>query len=141
GINAEANPCRARPATSGTRLAAEAARIEPATMASMETSIIRRLPTMSASRDTIGVATAPVSRVAVTSQETLSAEACRIVGKSGSKGTTRVCCSATTVPLTHRTVVIAQAGIERLLDCLAKDVLFAKSEQVFTSHPSRASSE
>ena len=64
----------------------------------MQTIIISRLPNMSASRATTGVATAQVSRVAVTSQEASSAEIANSSAKLGSSATTRVCCSETVVP-------------------------------------------
>ena len=55
---------------------AEAATSEPAVIKTMHTSIISRFPYMSASLDTMGVATAAVSSVAVTNQEMSSAETC-----------------------------------------------------------------
>jgi hypothetical protein len=53
---------------------------------------------MSANLETVGVATADVSKVIVTSQEVSSADLPKIPGKSGSSGMTMVCCSDTTVP-------------------------------------------
>ena len=64
----------------------------------MQTIIIRRLPYMSASRATTGVATAEVSRVAVINHDALSAEIPNSSAKLGSRATTRVCCSETVVP-------------------------------------------
>src|SRR5690349_1283774 len=57
--------------------------------------------------------TAPTSRVEVTSQGALSVEVPRISGKSGSSGTTSVCCSATTVPHRHRVATTAATGTAR----------------------------
>jgi hypothetical protein len=65
---------------------------------------------MSASRDTTGVATAAVSKVAVTSQDTLSAETPSRSWKPGSSGTTIVCCSDTVVPARESTVITDQVG-------------------------------
>ena len=72
--------------------------------------IISRLPNMSASLDMIGVATALVSSVAVTSQDASSGLTPRMAGNSGSSGTTIVCCSATTVPDRDRIAMTAQVG-------------------------------
>ncbi len=107
GIRAEENPCSARPTMSQRKLPPTAATMEPATMMARQITIIFRFPYMSALRDTIGVATALESRVAVTSQDASSAVTPRISGKSGRSGTTRVCISATTVPLSARTAVMA----------------------------------
>jgi hypothetical protein len=63
---------------------------------------------MSALRDTIGVATALERSVAVTSEEASSAVTPRIPGKSGRSGTTKVCISATRVPLRASTAVMAE---------------------------------
>ena len=52
---------------------------------------------MSASLETVGVATAAVSRVMVTSHDASSADFPKISGKSGSNGITMDCCSDTTV--------------------------------------------
>ena len=78
---------------------------------------MRRLPIMSARRETIGVATAPTSRVDVTSHDALSVVVSRISGKSGSNGTTSVCCSATTVPDRHRVATIAEVETARAGPC------------------------
>ena len=88
-----------------------AATIDPTVIATMHKIIISRLPNMSASRDMIGVATALVSKVAVTSQEASSELTPRMPGKSGSNGTTRVCCNATTVPHNDNTPMTAQVGV------------------------------
>ena len=60
-----------------------AASTEPTVIATMHSIIISRLPNMSASRDMIGVATALVSRVAVTSQAASSATDPEDAGKVG----------------------------------------------------------
>ena len=77
-------------------------------------SIISRLPNMSAHRETIGVATALVSRVAVTSHEPFVSVVCNSLGTSGNSGTTSVCCSATSVPVIARTAVTSPAGRRRV---------------------------
>ena len=79
---------------------------EPTMTKASDTSMIFFLPTMSARRARMGVATAPASSVAVTSHEVLSALVCSSVGHSGMSGMTSVCCSATTVPAMHRTAAI-----------------------------------
>jgi len=68
---------------------------------------------MSALRETMAVATALERRVAVTSQEASSAVTPRIPGKSGRSGTTNVCISTTSVPLTGRTAVMADGDGRR----------------------------
>ena len=68
---------------------------------------------MSALWETMAVATALERRVAVTSQEASSAVTPRIPGKSGRSGTTNVCISATSLPLTGRNAVIADGDGRR----------------------------
>ncbi len=113
GINAAANPCRERPMITVRKIPPTAAMIDPMVIATMHRIIINRLPNMSASLDMIGVATALVSRVAVTSQAESSGLTPRIPGKSGSSGMTIVCCRATTVPQSDRMPMIAQVGAFR----------------------------
>ena len=113
GMSAAPKPCSARPVTTSAKLGPSAATTDPVTVTSRQSTIIRRLPIMSARRETIGVATAPTSRVEVTSQDALSVEVPRISGKSGSNGTTSVCCSATTVPHRHRVATTAATGTAR----------------------------
>ena len=110
GIIAAAKPCSERPMITVRKTPPTAAMIEPAVIATMHRSIISRLPNMSASLDMIGVATAAVSRAAVTSQEASSGLTSRIPENSWSSGTTMVCCSATTVPDSVRTMMTAQVG-------------------------------
>ncbi len=81
----------------------------------MQTTIISRLPNMSASLDMIGVATALDSRVAVTSHDASSADTPRMAGKSGNNGITIVCCSATTVPHNDRMAMTDQVGTDFLV--------------------------
>ena len=102
GIRDAARPWKARPTSSIPKVPPTAAIKEPMTMVTMATTIMRRLPNISARRDTMGVAMALVNSVMVTSQEVFSGEVLRIFGKSGSSGTTMVCCSATTVPARQR---------------------------------------
>ena len=108
GISAAEKPCRARPTISSTKLPALRAAIrEPVAISRMQTIIISRLPYMSASRATTGVATAEVSRVAVINQEASSAEIANSSAKLGSSATTRVCCSETVVPARQSTATTA----------------------------------
>src|SRR6195952_1157038 len=88
--------------------------MDPTVIATMHTIIISRLPNMSANRDMIGVATALVSRVAVTSHDASSELTPRMPGKSGSNGTTMVCCNETTVPHNDNTPMTAQVGVRFL---------------------------
>jgi copper resistance protein C len=83
---------------------------DPTVIASIATSIMRRLPNMSASRETIGVATADISKVEVTSHDEVSGVTEKIPAKSCSSGTTKVCCSETTVPQSDRMPTMAQVG-------------------------------
>ena len=108
GISADENPCSARPTISRTKLPAlSAATSEPTAISRMQTIIISRLPYMSASRATTGVATAEVSSVAVISQEASSEEIASSSAKLGSRATTRVCCSETVVPARQSTPMTA----------------------------------
>ena len=91
---------------------------EPRIIAPSETSSIRRLPYMSAIRAMIGVPTAAVSRVAVTSQEESEAEMSSRSGNSGRSGITKVNCSAETMPHRDRTRMVAQAGAVRCIRLL-----------------------
>ena len=124
GMSAAAKPCRARPATTTASVPPRAPSTDPRIWSTRQTSIIRRLPCMSASRLTMGVATALVSRVAVTSQDASSAVVCSRVGNSGSSGTIRVCCSATIVPVRASTVV-TRVGLARLRCSAARVVVGA----------------
>jgi hypothetical protein len=90
--------------------ALRAATSEPAVIKTMHTSIISRFPYMSASLDTIGVATAAVSKVAVTNQEMSSAETCSSCWNPGSSGITMVCCNDTVVPAKESTVITTHVG-------------------------------
>ncbi len=84
-----------------------AATREPSSIIDSDRIIIRRLPYMSAMRETIGVATAPVSSVIVTSQVASPSLTPRMPGRLGSNGTTRVVCSATTSPARLSSAVTA----------------------------------
>ena len=67
----------------GQRVAERRTTTEPTTSSARLTSSIRRLPYMSPSRPTTGVATAPASSVAVIAQVASDAEACSSVGQFG----------------------------------------------------------
>ena len=70
--------------------------------------IIRRLPNMSANRVSEGVATALAKRVAVINHDASSALTPINFGRSGSRGTSRVCIKETTAPDMARTKVIIE---------------------------------
>ena len=78
-----------------------------------QTTIMRRLPNMSASRETVGIATALVSSVAVMSHDALDGEVSKIFGRSPTSGMISVCCSDTNVPHTLRMAMTAQVGARR----------------------------
>ncbi len=103
GRSAVANPCNERPRISNQKLWLSAATMQPTIITARQTSIIARFPNMSASLPMRGVATAPVSNVEVTSHEAVADDTPDAVANSGSTGTTKVCCSATTTPLRLRT--------------------------------------
>ncbi len=70
GITPAAQPCSARPTIIGTSEELSAPTTDPATSSPRQISSIRRLPNMSPSRPVTGVATAPASRVAVSTHVT-----------------------------------------------------------------------
>ena len=111
-------PCRARPTIIAMNETSSAQITEPRTIAPSATSNIRRLPYMSAIRAMIGVPTAAVSSVAVTSQEESEAETPRSSGNSGSSGITRVNCRAETMPHSDSTRMVTQAGTVRCIRLL-----------------------
>ena len=105
GMSAAANPCSARPAITVANVSPTATSTAPAVIVTRATTTIRRLPTMSANRDTIGVATAPLRIVIVTAHEAVVGLTPRMSGRSGISGTTSVCCSAASIPASERTVM------------------------------------
>ena len=112
GIRAAEKPCSERPVSNTTKLPAlSAATSDPTVINAMQTSIINRLPWLSANLATTGVATAEVTRVAVTSQDTLSVEMCISSWKPGSSGITMVCCKETVVPARQSTATTRQTGV------------------------------
>lgn len=96
GMAATATPCTARPASSGPMEVAVAHSTEPATNAPMATSSIRRGPSRSPSRPRSGLAIAPVTSVAVTSQLASAPETPSCSRIWGSTGTTMAWGSAAT---------------------------------------------
>ncbi len=119
GITAADRPCRARPATIGTSASLSPQTTEPLIRSIRLSSSMRRLPNMSPSRPTTGVATAEARSVAVTAQAASEADASRSFGSSGMIGMTRVCMSATTIPARASTATTAfgrgvagEAGME-----------------------------
>ncbi len=98
GMTPAARPCSARPVTIGSSVSLSAATVDPATSSTRLISSIRRLPYMSPSRPTTGVATAPASSVAVIAQVASALEVPSSEGSFGISGMTRVCISETTMP-------------------------------------------
>ena len=76
GMKPIARPCRARPASIGSRVSDMAQVAEPTSRITELTSSTRCLPNMSPRRPAIGIATAAASRVAVITQDELAAEVC-----------------------------------------------------------------
>ncbi len=112
GISAAANPCSERPITKVMKWPPlRAATSDPMVITRMHTSIISRLPWLSASRATTGVATAEVTRVAVTSQDTSSVDRPNSCWNPGNRGITMVCWSDTVVPARQSTAMINPIGI------------------------------
>jgi hypothetical protein len=107
----------ARPTTSQTSEGLSAATIEPATSMARQISSIRRLPNMSARRPTVGMDTAPASRVAVMAQEVSAAEALSRCGSCGSRGMTKVCCRETVMPASARTVMSSRGERAAFAGC------------------------
>lgn len=105
GMSAAAKPWSALAVMTKARVVPSAPITDPMICIVRQKNITLRLPYISARRETIGVATAEVSRVAVTSQDALSAVVSSRRGSSGSTGMMSVCCSATTVPVSASTVV------------------------------------
>ena len=93
--------------TMGVKVSLRPATTEPATSRARLTRSMRRLPYMSPSRPTTGVATAPASSVAVIAQMVSDALAFRSVGSWGISGITRVCISETTIPEKASTITTA----------------------------------
>ena len=117
-MSAAPKPCSALPTIIVRKETSSAQITEPRIIAPSATSSIRRLPYMSAIRAMIGVPTAAVSRVAVTSQEESEAEMSSSSGNSGRSGITRVNCSAETMPHRDSTRMVAQAGAVRCIRLL-----------------------
>ena len=111
----EPRPCSARPPSINSNDPSKAQMTDPISMAARATTSMRRLPYMSAMRATIGVDTAALSRVIVTSHEASAGPTPSSSGKSGSSGMTKVKCSDATMPLSDSTRMVAQAGTERFI--------------------------
>ena len=107
GITAADRPCSVRPMIAGRRLSARAVTTDPATRTTRLISSIRRLPNMSPSRPTVGVATAAASSVAVITQAVSALDAFSSVGSWGTSGMITVCISATTMPANASTATTA----------------------------------
>lgn len=107
GMTPAASPCRARPTIIGPTVSLSAASTEPTTSTPRLTSSMRRLPYMSPRRPMTGVATPPLSRVAVTTQAVRSAVESSRVGSCGTSGTMSVCMSETTIPENARIAMIS----------------------------------
>lgn len=90
GTSATPTPCRDRARINKGSALLRPPSNDPATETAKASSSIRRLPYMSASRDTVGVATAPANRVEVTSHDALLADVSNRRGSSASSGRKRV---------------------------------------------------
>lgn len=82
-----------------------AATTDPAVRITAHTTRIRLGPNMSPSRPNIGVATAPVSRVAVTAHDASAGVVPSKSGSWGTSGTTSVCINDTATPAAARTAI------------------------------------
>ena len=71
------------------------------------TSTIRRLPYMSPSRPSTGLATAPVRNAAVATHDTLLTDVCSSSGRTGRSGNETVCVIETSAPQYPSTAMIA----------------------------------
>ncbi|WKV15787.1 hypothetical protein LP422_23875 [Janibacter limosus] len=127
GTSAMPMPCRARARMrKGSEVDSPPTSAPRATIAGV-TGIIRRLPYMSAMREMTGVATAPATRVAVIIHDALPAVVPMRPGRSGTRGSTIVCWSETTVPHRARTAMttpppprpVGVAGAASMLEVLA----------------------
>jgi hypothetical protein len=98
GIKDAARPCRPRPASTVTKDPPTATSAEPKVLVAKAITTMRLLPTISASRETIGVATAPDKIVMVTAHDAVVGVTPRMSGRSGMRDTTSVCCSAASMP-------------------------------------------
>ena len=84
GMNPMAMPCRARPASIGVSVDESAQTTEPTTRIETLATITRCLPYRSPSRPLIGIVTAAVSSVTVTTQPALATDVSRSPGRPGS---------------------------------------------------------
>lgn len=115
GITAPENPWMARPASAQKNVPPREAVNAPTIIIAIAISSIRRLPNMSARRDTMGVATAAVRSVTVTSQDTSSPVTPKTRGYSGSRGTTAVFSRDTAIPPLASVAMMIQSGYLRRL--------------------------
>ena len=113
GMVAIEAPWIARPTISSAMLLVMQVMREPTTSAARATRIIRRLPNMSPSRPKSGTATAPTSRVAVSSHSTLPTVVSRVVGNVASTGISSAWVSETirAAKPTTRSSSRARAGV------------------------------
>jgi hypothetical protein len=100
-----ARPWSARPTSSNARDWASAPTSDPVASSVRLTSSMRRLPYMSPSRPTTGLATAPASRVTVATHEVALAEEPSRSGSTGSRGSTSVWVSDTAKPPSANTAM------------------------------------
>ncbi len=107
GITAIDTPWNVRPTIIGTSVSLSAPITDPAISSTRLSSSIRRLPYMSPSRPTTGLATAPASRVAVIAQVASDGEEFSSLGSSGTIGMISVCISETVIPPSARTQTTA----------------------------------
>jgi hypothetical protein len=98
GITGAPKPCKARPTISGTGELVSAAMTEPTVSSTAQAMRTRLAPNMSPRRPNIGVATAPVSRVAVIAHDALADVVFSRAGSCGTSGMTSVCIIETLMP-------------------------------------------
>ncbi len=113
GMAPMAKPCSALPTSIVVMSTVKPQISEPRTMNARLVSNIRRLPYRSPRRPMMGVATAPVSSVAVITQVALLGAVARRVGRSLMTGTSIVCMTATTMPAKARTGTTAPLPVRR----------------------------
>lgn len=90
-----------------------AAITDPANSSAAHNTRIHLGPYISPRRPSIGVATAPVSRVAVMAHEALAPVVSSRAGSCGISGMIRVCMSETLIPAAARTAISSPSDADR----------------------------
>lgn len=110
GMKPIARPCRARPASIGTRVSERAQTAEPTVRMAAEITRTRCLPNMSARRPVTTIETAAASSVIVTTHAALPGDVERYAGSADWIGMTIVWVSAATRPPEHRATTDRSGG-------------------------------